>query len=170
MARRAAQERTFAARQRLRAAGLRITPVRLRVLETLGACRAPLNAQEVAERLGNRLDRVTLYRTLNTFVERGLAHRVDPGDRIYRFSLTAASAPEGATHSHPHLVCDECGTVECLEDAEVLVRPKRAAGRRSSFRLTQKDAVLHGTCGECAPPPAPARPAHRAGARSRNRG
>lgn len=147
---------------RLRSAGLRATPVRLEVLAALTASRSPLDAQEVAERLATPgADRVTVYRTLNSFVGAGLAHRLDPGDRIFRFGLvpptenrTPDSAKPATGHTHPHFVCDECGTVECLDDAEVTVQTRApSADKKSpSFRVKQHEVLLHGTCGDCAEP------------------
>ncbi|MBC7772487.1 MAG: transcriptional repressor [Pyrinomonadaceae bacterium] len=149
-------------RARLRSAGLRATPVRLEVLAVLAASRSPLDAQEVAERLKTpNADRVTVYRTLNSFVEAGLAHRLDPGDRIFRFGLappaqagTLESSRHPAGHAHPHFVCDECGTVECLNDSEVTVQTRApTVGKKTpSFRVKQHEVLLHGTCGECDEP------------------
>lgn len=136
--------------------------MRLEVLAALASSRSPLNAQEVSERLRTRdADRVTVYRTLNSFVEAGLAHRLDPGDRIFRFGLvpTAPRSPgqperQPAGHAHPHFVCDECGTVECLDDSEVTVqtRAPSATKKSPSFRVKQHEVLLHGTCGECTEP------------------
>jgi Fur family ferric uptake transcriptional regulator len=158
---------------RLRSAGLRATPIRLEVLTVLEASRSPLDAQDVAERLKTQnADRVTVYRTLNSFVEAGLAHRLDPGDRIFRFGLvqpaaTATSEPAAPStgHAHPHFVCDECGTVECLNDSEVTVQTRApTAGKKTpTFRVKQHEVLLHGTCGECTEP-AP-QPASRAGSK-----
>jgi Fur family ferric uptake transcriptional regulator len=153
------------ARFRLRRAGLRVTGTRLRVIRALQSGDTPLNAQEIVGRLGDEVDRVTVYRTLNTLVDRGIAHRVNPGDRVFRFGLSpgVGAGAGGSAHGHPHFVCDECGAVECLEDAEVIVKPraaartrgKSAAARRTpAFRVSQQEVLLHGTCGDCTTPSA----------------
>jgi len=105
--------------------------------------------------------RVTVYRTLNTLVEAGIAHRVDPGDRVYRFGLSAPAGQPAAAHRHPHFVCDECGAMECVEDAEVIVRARparRATGSPDAKglhrRVTRQEVLLRGTCGDCKPRPA----------------
>ncbi|HVU63244.1 MAG TPA: Fur family transcriptional regulator [Phycisphaerales bacterium] len=164
-------------REALRAAGMRITGTRLALLRLMGQFRAPASAQQLFDSLcaarrsgslraagGGRPDRVTVYRTLNSLVEAGLAHKVDPGDRVFRFSLTDHARCEGEkhVHEHPHFVCDSCGTVECLEDERVVIkrrpsamgaksRGSTAADRR---RVRQEGVVLHGTCGECSEQPA----------------
>lgn len=146
----------------LRGSGLRVTGVRLSVLEALHAAGEALTAQRVFETIveheqrgkarGRRRapDRVTVYRTLNTLVEEGLAHRVDPGDRVYRFQLTdhARCTEKHHDHEHPHFVCDNCGSVECLQGARVEVSTPKAASRAPA-RTIRQDVVLHGRCGEC---------------------
>ncbi|TVQ63356.1 MAG: transcriptional repressor, partial [Phycisphaerales bacterium] len=95
--------------QRLRHAGLRATGARTAVLRALAGAGGPASAHDLAQRIGPRAaDRVTVYRALNAFVEHGLAHRMDPGDRVWRFALAEAPAhahdtPPHAPHaSHPH--------------------------------------------------------------------
>lgn len=158
------------AKDALRQKGLRATPTRVDVLIALNGSRAPLTAQEVTQRLrGGDADRVTVYRTLSTLVEAGLAHRMDPGDRVFRFALVhplGTPAPAHAEksdtpasgHGHPHLVCDSCGTVECVDDAEVVVhRRDSATPARGAFKVKQQQVILHGTCEDCASD-APAKP------------
>jgi Fur family ferric uptake transcriptional regulator len=172
----------------LRAAGLRVTAMRTDILAVLTRSSRALTAAEVLEELSRpphegakahkrpagtshrraaAHDKVTVYRTLNTLVESNLAHKVDPGDRVFRYSLTdhARCSHERHDHEHPHVVCDSCGTVECLDDAEVIVRsrnpasdPKGAPGgkaigasrsRLTRFRITRQEITLRGTCERC---------------------
>ncbi|MCC6319844.1 MAG: transcriptional repressor [Phycisphaerales bacterium] len=142
----------------LRAAGLRVTGIRLSIMRALRASRTALDATALDEQLaaaGEHADRVTVYRTLNTLVDSGIAHRIDPGDRIFRYSLTDhAHCTEGHhEHEHPHMVCDACGAVECIEDAEVVIKPRAKAETtpRSprKFRITQQSVLLHGMCERC---------------------
>ena len=132
---------------------MRVTSVRVAVLEALAKARGAMTAQELLDALGEA-DRVTVYRTLNSLVEAGVAHKVDPGDRVYRFGLTAPTAStKDAGHQHPHFVCDACGNVECLEDTEVIVQArdgaKRGAMKRKKMKLSSQDVLLHGTCEGC---------------------
>lgn len=140
-------------RAMLRKAKLRVTAVRLRVLEVLGAQREALDAQQIEDRAAlPAADRVTIYRTLNTLVDSGLAHRIDPGDRIYRYSLTDHSHCEGEHHHHEHLhmVCDACGSVRCLDNAEVIVQTRSGRGAApKKLRVFSGNGTLHGLCETC---------------------
>lgn len=132
-------------RDRLRAAGLRVTPTRLDILRVMAASETPLNALDLQHALpAGSADRVTIYRTLASFVKVGLAHRIDPGDRVWRFRLT-----EEAHADHPHFVCDACGAVECLDDASVRISLDDPDRERAA-RITQSDVYLHGACDTCA--------------------
>jgi Fur family ferric uptake transcriptional regulator len=146
-----------ALKELLRHGKLRVTSVRMAILRTLGTSPVAMDAAEVADALhaaGDEADRVTVYRTLNSLVDSGIAHRVDPGDRIFRFSLTdhGRCTGEHHAHEHPHMVCDTCGAVECIMDAEVVIKPRTDAEppSRQKFKVTQQDIMLHGTCDRCA--------------------
>jgi Fur family ferric uptake transcriptional regulator len=149
----------------LRAANLRVTAIRLALLDLLQHARQPLAAQQIFDDLTAKRkprepkpDRVTVYRTLNSLVDAGLAHKVDPGDRVFRFSLTdhAHCTTEYHVHEHPHFVCDTCGTVECLEEEQVVVKrrtPTPKGEHASKRRVRQEGVVLHGTCETCVDEP-----------------
>jgi Fur family transcriptional regulator, ferric uptake regulator len=135
----------------LREAKLRVTSVRLGVVEVLAKSDEALDAADVFAQLhAAATDRVTVYRTLNALVEAGLAHKVDPGDRRFRYRLTSHEhcSEDHHDHEHPHLVCDSCGKVECMDDAEVLIR-RRAGREGSAWHVKQQSVTVHGTCGRC---------------------
>lgn len=152
----------------LRHAGLRVTGIRLEVLGVLARTQSAhpgrtMLATEVAGSLPDA-DRVTVYRTLGTLVDAGIAHRVDVGDRLFRFGLTdhAHCRGEAHDHEHPHLVCDACGVVQCLDNALVTIQP-RAGGQPGRWQnIRQQDVTLHGTCARCGPAAAAPRTTSRA--------
>jgi Fur family ferric uptake transcriptional regulator len=132
----------------LRAAGLRRTPVRVGVVEVLASAGGPLAVPQIIERLPERTDAVTVYRTLNTFTRKKLVHRVHGEDRTWRYALSGGAMTSPA-HQHPHFVCDECGGVECLENAHIpktLVASLRVG---SKYAVRYPEVVLHGLCPKC---------------------
>ena len=159
----------------LRESKLRVTSVRLAILRALEDAHEAMTAQQMFDRgaaagaapgrksskpgrkgageeEGGAPDRVTVYRTLNSLVESGIAHRVDPGDRVFRFSLTdhAKCSEHHHVHEHPHFVCDSCGKVQCLQGAEVVIKTQdEDTARTARWRVKQQDVVLHGTCDAC---------------------
>ncbi len=132
-----------AARDELRATGLRATKSRLAVLALVRASREPMSHAEVADRLADGgWDRATLYRNLIDLVDAGLLTRADRGDHVWRFAAQPAGHADG---QHPHFVCQSCGVVECLPDAELSV------GRRAprAARAKQVAIELKGVCDAC---------------------
>lgn len=138
----------------LRAAGLRVTPVRVAVLDVLATRREAVPAKDLLAALPASLDadRVTVYRTLTALEESGAVHKVDAGDRVFRYSITdhAGCTADHHDHEHPHVVCDRCNAVQCLDGAVVSITAKTPAARRQLDRLTDRQVTLRGLCDRCA--------------------
>ena len=127
--------------------GLRRTPVRLDVLKILGQEKQPLSAPQILERMPTGIDKVTLYRTLNTLTEKKLLHRVRGDDQIWRYGMD--NLDKSARHEHAHFVCDECGTVECLSNAPVKEKSAKQSGIGPGYRVEYSEVLVHGTCPDC---------------------
>jgi Fur family transcriptional regulator, ferric uptake regulator len=131
----------------LRTAGLRCTSVRLEVLKVFAQAGQPVSAPQVLERLPEGIDRVTLYRTLNTFTDKKLLHRVRGDDQIWRYGLGDSNG--AARHGHAHFVCDKCGTVECLSDTPTREKAPKRTGLRPGYRVDYSEVLVHGACPDC---------------------
>jgi Fur family ferric uptake transcriptional regulator len=93
-------------------------------------------------------DRVTLYRTLNTFLEHGLLHKVvDDGALVkYAISHTAKGAEIAHHHAHHHVhfKCSLCQTTQCLEQVTLpsVVLPE-------GYTVQEENLLLVGICPRC---------------------
>lgn len=126
--------------------GLRATPSRLAVLELLhaNAGEQPISHAEVAAKLASGpWDPATIYRNLTDLVEVGLVRRSDVGDHIWRFELVSGNHDAAA---HPHFVCTECGTVECLPAMD-FVMPRAKTPR--AVRQRKVEVQVRGRCDTC---------------------
>ena len=92
---------------------IRATPARRAILEVLLQERSPLSYREVAARLPEGQDRVTLYRTLLLLFKKGIVHRVLDMKGTWRFCAHDSGHP-GCPGNHPHFACRVCGRMECL--------------------------------------------------------
>jgi Fur family ferric uptake transcriptional regulator len=92
--------------------GVRQTAVRLAVLETLGQAPRALRASEILElvRKRRRVNKVTVYRILEDFTQRGLLRRLALEGRVCHYELACEHHPP-----HPHFQCHACREVQCLE-------------------------------------------------------
>lgn len=139
------------ARALLRARGLRMTAPRLAVLVALLDKHRPTTAQELiaavearGKKAGPQIDQVTVYRTLNTLVDEGIAQAVGTTDRGRRFEVHAC---EGCRVDHPHLQCRLCGALECMEQGllPALLVPTEVGG----FLVDEAKLYLYGKCPAC---------------------
>lgn len=132
---------------RLRAHGLRATSARVAVLRCLLEEGGPLSHAEVYDLVHDAgFDRATVYRNLVDLTEAGLARRYDLGDHVWRFELLTAADADDADR-HPHFVCNECGTIECLPDESVAFRP--VAGSPRALRQRAMEIQVRGLCDTC---------------------
>ena len=131
----------------LRRSSLRSTPVRVGVMQVLAASGRPLSATEILAKLKGLADTVTVYRTLHTFVRKKLVHRVRGADRSWLYAMShTQTRPQ---HLHPHFVCDECGRVECLEEATLPPALVPSLGVGAEYQVRWPEVVLHGVCPRC---------------------
>ena len=126
----------------LKAADIRPTEHRIKLLDYLLEMERPLSHAEIDAKFPD-MDRVTIYRTLSLFVERGLAHQVQGPDGVWRF---CAHSAEGGScpGDHPHFLCRSCGRMFCLPDERM---PKVSVP--DGYAVAGKQFVVYGTCGEC---------------------
>lgn len=133
-----------ATKKKIRDLGLRVTAPRLAVLQVLSEAKRPLSHAEVVAELGEDAtwDRATVYRNLIALAGVELVRVASHAGGITRFEL----AERGKGGKHPHFVCDDCGTITCLPEAEV-VPPKKPSWSRA-LKAAQMQFV--GTCPSCA--------------------
>jgi Fur family zinc uptake transcriptional regulator len=129
------------------ARGLRLTPVRRRVLEILLERHRALGAYEVLERLaaeGLGKQPPVAYRALDFLVENGLAHR------IQRLNAFTACQHHHADDAAPaFLICRDCQTVAEIDAADLrsaLSDQASAAG----FAVERTTIEALGLCAACA--------------------
>lgn len=124
----------------LRAAGVKVTPGRVRVLDALAAATQPMSHADLEAQLPDA-DRVTLYRVLDSLVACGLALKAVDARGVFRFS---ASGTQREHDGHVHFRCTGCGGVFCLKAAPP-PPPKLPRG----FRLAEVEYDVRGTCANC---------------------
>jgi Fur family ferric uptake transcriptional regulator len=129
----------------LRKNQLSITDSRKKILELFISTDGALAHSDIERRTGVHFDRVTVYRTLNTFVERGIIHQIPTTDNSVLYALCKENCGEGHHHdNHVHFICDDCGNTICLDEITV---PK--VKLPSGFRPIHAQMVVNGTCIAC---------------------
>ncbi len=132
------------ARQMLQQAKLYCTEARLAILQVLMQADRPLRQDQIAEQLALRaLNKVTVYRTLESLMEVGLVHRAFTYKRAWYFEL----ADHCTEHQcHPHFTCTNCGVTTCL--THILVPMAKVS--QKGFVINRQQVRLEGLCPACA--------------------
>ncbi|GAA4469817.1 hypothetical protein GCM10023093_29950 [Nemorincola caseinilytica] len=129
----------------IRGKGLKVTPVRLKVLEELQDTHLAMSHTELEATFG-KVDRITLYRALKDFEEAGIVHKIVGADGVTRFAVCSHDCPD-VTHTddHVHFNCTRCHKMFCLEHTHAPAL-KLPAG----FTPTSVHTLVHGVCKHCA--------------------
>ena len=123
---------------------LSVTDSRKKILEYFFGANGALAHADIEKMSGDKFDRVTIYRTLQTFVEKGIIHTIPTPDNSIKYALCKDDCHPGHHHDeHIHFLCDNCGTTYCL-DAHV---PEVNLPR--GFKASQTDVVVSGVCDKC---------------------
>jgi Fur family ferric uptake transcriptional regulator len=120
------------------------TAMRILVLEYLQKQSSAISLQDL-EKYFKHSDRTTLYRTLKTFVEKGLIHSISDGTEATKYALCADTCKAGSHYDlHLHFYCYSCNQTFCLPKHQVpdISLPK-------SFMLKELNLMAKGFCGSC---------------------
>ncbi len=89
-------------------------------------------------------DRVTIYRTLKTYLEKGILHKVLAEDGLRYALCKEVCASHGHHHDHVHFKCTTCGKIICLDQINVpaIVLP-------TGFVRHELNLLIQGVCNKC---------------------
>lgn len=129
----------------LRKNQLSVTGSRKRILELFLMSNGALAHGDIEKKTGEKFDRVTVYRTLQTFLEKGIIHSIPTPDNSVLYALCKDDCSEGHHHdNHVHFICSVCGKTICLADVTV-PEVKLPVG----FKPHEYQMVVTGLCKEC---------------------
>jgi Fur family transcriptional regulator, ferric uptake regulator len=124
---------------------LSITDSRRKILNLFTNKSGAISHGEIEKLSGEKFDRVTVYRTLQTFVEKGIIHTIPTKDNSVRYALCKDNCTEGHHHdNHLHFTCNDCGKTECLSNVELPDMELPA-----NYKASSVDVVVNGLCSDC---------------------
>ncbi len=124
---------------------LSVTEGRKKILELFLASPGALAHADIEKNTDAAFDRVTVYRTLQTFVDKGIIHNIPTSDNSILYALCKDNCEEGHHHdNHVHFICDKCNKTICLDDVTIpeVKLPK-------GFTPKHAEMVVNGTCDDC---------------------
>lgn len=134
--------------------GLRLTPIRARVLALIAEQGKPIKAYDLLDQI--RADKAldedsagaaappTVYRALDFLLANGFIHKLESVN-----AFVACHHPNTAQHSVPFLICNRCHSAVELEDERVVAQLDEKA-RALGFVPQAQTLEVHGICARCA--------------------
>lgn len=123
---------------------IRPTAMRLLVLETLINQAAAISLSDL-EKTFEKSDRITLYRTLKTFQEKGIVHSIDDGTGAPKYALCEDGCNCDIERDlHVHFHCKVCCETFCLPKYKI---PE--VNLPEKFQAEEANLVVKGVCSLC---------------------
>ena len=125
--------------------GLSVTEGRKKILDLFIETEGALAHADIEKQTAQAFDRVTVYRTLQTFVDKGIIHQIPTTDNSVLYALCKHNCEQGHHHdNHVHFICTHCDKTICLDDVTV-PEVKLPQG----FKPIQSAMVVSGICDDC---------------------
>ena len=129
--------------------GLRLTPLRLRVLELIADEARPVKAYDLLDRLKDEHSAAappTIYRALDFLLENRFIHKLESIN-----AFVGCHHPNEA-HQVPFLICDRCANAIEICDERVS-RLLNEQARERGFIARAQTLEVHGLCADCVKAP-----------------
>ncbi|MDR3235188.1 MAG: transcriptional repressor [Prevotellaceae bacterium] len=104
-----------------------------------------LSHSDIEQRLGGKIDRVTIYRILQGFCDDGIIHKI-PDENGKTYYALCHDCSEGHHHdSHLHFRCVSCDTVSCVD------APAPISHLPAGYSMSGVSCLVSGYCPNCSP-------------------
>lgn len=138
---------SVAIKSKLKTYKLRQTDCREEILEIFLSKNHALAHADIETQIVDKFDRVTIYRTLKTFVDKGLIHKVLDDEGGIKYALCkekCQSHDHTHNHDHIHFKCMNCGLTTCLEAVVIptVILPE-------GYQKKEMNLLVQGICASC---------------------
>ena len=121
------------------------TASRSDILKVLVSSKLALSVVEIRKMLEQDCDRVTLYRNLKLFTEKGILHQIHIDGQVSKYVLPDSIVkPETTYTEHLHFKCTRCNEVKCLTEytLDSMELPE-------GYKMLGANFVVFGICNMC---------------------
>lgn len=112
------------------------------VLDSLKSAKSAMSQETLHEKLGDSVDRATIYRVLNSFSDDGIVHKIVGDDGKHYFAVCVNCGERKHLHNHFHFRCLKCGEMECLVSEVDVKLPE-------GYVSQNFNGVISGFCAKC---------------------
>jgi Fur family transcriptional regulator, ferric uptake regulator len=129
----------------LQKAGISKTSQRLAVLDILLKATMPLSVNTIRQTLETkaRIDKVTVYRILSLFRQRGIIREIASAGGANYFEMATLENP-----LHPHFSCRNCGAFTCLAPLPFTQAPELILSK-DDYSIDHIEINISGICACC---------------------
>ncbi|MEI8052116.1 MAG: transcriptional repressor [Bacteroidota bacterium] len=124
---------------------LSVTGGRKKILDLFLDAQGALAHADIERNTSISFDRVTVYRTLQTFTDNGIIHQIPTTDNTILYALCKDKCEAGHHHDeHVHFICVDCDKTICMDEVTVpdVKLPK-------GFKPIQSAMIVKGVCNDC---------------------
>lgn len=122
---------------------LKATTPRLSLLAVMDEYKSAIPYSEIQKAM-KPIDRVTLYRTLESLLSKGLIHKAyQEGSEVFYAFCGVKCSVDHHQHNHIHFKCEKCDSVTCEKPDKSL---KVAL---AGYAIHKVSIVLEGICKRC---------------------
>ena len=126
--------------------GINKTKFRIDLLNFFYSTKGSLSVEDILNNFNNSINKVTIYRCLRSFENKGLIHEVPGNNNRIRYALCNKKDCNSTSHNHNHghFLCSSCNQTFCLEKVKV---PEIRSIK--GFFVNQIKLNIEGFCRDC---------------------
>ena len=118
------------------------TPFRNEVLAIFNKYNSAIPLSIIEDELKSH-NRITLYRTIKIFLEKGIIHEINLNGESSNYALCKEECGDNHNHQHIHFKCSICSQVTCVDIDRF---PKITL---PNFKIGQLEIQATGLCKKC---------------------
>lgn len=123
---------------------IRSTDIRVAIIDLFLESNQAISKNDLESKLP-KLDRITLYRTLKTFEDKGLIHKVVNSSNKVKYALCNDTCSDhNHDDRHIHFECSNCSKTICLDEV-----PLPQINLPSKFIVNKIELSVEGICEDC---------------------
>ena len=105
-----------------------------------------LSVEDIMKFFSKSINKATVYRSLDSFENKGLIHRVPDSNNCKRYSLCKDNECSATSHNHNHghFICYSCNQTFCLDDIKT---PDITFMK--GFYIQELKLIAEGYCQDC---------------------
>lgn len=129
--------------ERLLAKGIKPTPNRVLVLKAMMGQEFPQSLGDMENEL-ETLDKSSISRVLNLFMEKDIVHAFEDGEGIVRYEVCTCESECNGSDAHIHFWCESCHRTFCQKNVDL-----SALDIPEGFQAHAISFVIKGLCPDC---------------------